>query len=140
MEDSRRDAEAFEVLFRSMHILNPIVIVEDGAKAIAYLKGEGEYADREKFPAPALVLLDLKMPNIDGFGVLEWIKSQSHLKNLFVVVLSAFDGLREVKRAYELGARSFLVKPCNRADFENLMKSFPGHWVISDDQTQSSAR
>ena len=65
-----------------MHILNPIVIVDDGAKAMAYLKREGDYADREKFPVPAIVLLDLKMPNVDGFTVLEWIRSQPDLKNL----------------------------------------------------------
>jgi CheY-like chemotaxis protein len=136
VEDSKRDAEAMEVLLRSLGVGNPIVSVDSGEKALAYFKGEGEFADRKKFPIPKIVFLDLRMPGMDGFDVLEWLKQQSHFKDVFVVVLSAYDGLRQIAHAYELGAKSFLVKPCSQADIKKLMDSLRRAmvaWVGSSD-------
>jgi CheY-like chemotaxis protein len=137
VEDSARDAEAFTVLLRSMGILNPIVSVNDGARAIAYFRGDGEFADRTKFPFPGVVLLDLRMPGMDGFDVLEWLRDKEHLKQMLVVALSAYDGVREVTHAYALGAKSFLLKPCGQADLENLIKSYPDHWVRAAGHSES---
>jgi CheY-like chemotaxis protein len=131
VEDSKRDAEAIEVLLRSVGVSNQVIAVHDGAQAIAYLNGDDPYSDRQKFPFPSVLLLDLRMPEIDGFDVLEWIKSQPQLNQFLIVVLSAYDGIREVTHAYSLGAKSFLVKPCNRDDMKNLLKSFPEYWIQS---------
>jgi DNA-binding NarL/FixJ family response regulator len=70
------------------------------------------------------------MPGTDGFGVLEWLSNCPSIEGL-VIVLSAYDGIREVKQAYALGAKSFLCKRCTRTDIKNLMDAFPEHWIRS---------
>jgi CheY-like chemotaxis protein len=106
--------------FRYANLLNPIHFVSDGAEAIAYLNGDGKYANRDQYPLPALVLLDLKMPNKDGFEVMEWIREQPTLRSLRVVVLTTSERVVDVQRAYQLGASSFLMKPLDFRDFVQL--------------------
>src|SRR5438128_1933329 len=103
-EDSKEDAESIQIALRHAGVFNPVVVVTDGEDTIAYLKGERQFSDRENFPMPGVLLLDLKMPRIDGFEVLEWIRNEGNLRHLLVVVLSGCRGLREVNRAYALGA------------------------------------
>ena len=83
----------------------------NGEEAIAYLKGEGPYAQREKYPLPIVMLLDLNMPRINGYEVLAWVRSQPILKRLSIIVFSASARPEDVERALELGANSYLVKP-----------------------------
>src|SRR5438270_424523 len=85
------------------------ICVRDGAEAMDYLRGEGSYANRDEYPLPALILLDLKMPKVDGFEVLTLLRAHPTLRSLPVLVLTSSDQLRDVNRAYELGANSFLV-------------------------------
>src|SRR6185436_2235354 len=101
-------------------LLNPIFVVNDGEETVAYLKGEGKYADRYEYPLPALLLLDLKMPKKNGFEVLEWIRQQPGLRRLRVVVLTTSDSPDDIDRAYELGANAFMVKPLERQQFLEL--------------------
>jgi len=86
-------------------------IVRDGQQAIDYLKGEGQYADRSKYPLPTLVFLDLKLPYIHGFEVLEWIRKQPSLKNLCTLILTSSPEERDRQRAVQLNAKAFYVKP-----------------------------
>src|SRR5438128_2710095 len=123
-EDLEDDAAFLRRVLEKAGVANPIVIVRDGVEAIAYLKGEGEFSDRQKFPIPGILFLDLKMPGKGGFEVLEWLKHQPEWKDLLIVVVSGYDELREIKRAYALGAHTFLVKPCKQEDIANLVKSF----------------
>ena len=90
--------------FREANVLNPMQVVPDGEEAIAYLEGKGKYANREEYPLPGLLLLDLKMPRKDGFEGLERIRHQPDLKAWRVVVLTASDHIADVNRAYQLGA------------------------------------
>jgi CheY-like chemotaxis protein len=110
-------------------VLNPVFVVNDGEEAIAYLKGEGKYADRYEYPLPALLLLDLKMPRKNGFEVLQWIRQQPGLRRLRVVVLTTSDAPQDVDRAYELGANAFMVKPLERKDFMELTSAIKGYWL-----------
>jgi CheY-like chemotaxis protein len=113
-------------------IQNPVQVVRDGEEAINYLSGMNPYSDRAKYPLPALLLLDLKMPKADGFEVLHWIQTQPYLKPLRTVVLTSSEDIRDVNRAYHLGASSFLVKPL---DFENaveLAKTVTHYWLKSN--------
>ncbi len=90
----------------------PVVqTVSSGEEAIAYLKGEGEYAQRAKFPLPTVMLLDLNMPRVDGFEVLTWVRTQPILKRLSIIVFSASARSEDVERAFDSGATSYLVKP-----------------------------
>lgn len=132
VEDREDDIVLMRRALTKGYISHPIQIVRDGDEAIAYLKGEGKYANREEFPLPALVLLDLKMPRVDGFEVLEWIRSQPELNTLRVVVLTSSDAMRDVNRAYQLGANSFLVKPLDFENFIHLTRQIKQYWLSAD--------
>src|SRR4051812_1992352 len=116
VEDREDDILLMQKAFERAKVTAAFQIVRDGEEAIAYLSGLGKFSNREEYPLPWLVLLDLKMPGVDGFEVLEWIRRQEGLASLVVVVLTSSDQLRDVNRAYGLGANSFMVKPL---DFEN---------------------
>jgi CheY-like chemotaxis protein len=106
--------------FSKAKIPNPLFVVSDGQEALAYLKGEGNYANRDEYPLPDLLLLDLKLPRYSGLEVLGWIRGQQPLlSGLRVLVLTSSDRIRDVNDAYRLGANSFLVKPY---DFQDLVR------------------
>lgn len=111
---------------------NPIQIVKDGEEVIAYLLGEGKFANRAEYPLPALLLLDLKMPRMDGFEVLRWLRQQPVLKTLRVIVLTSSQEIRDVNRAYELGANSFLVKPMDFDNSVEISKFLNEYWLRTD--------
>jgi len=129
-EDYENDVLLTKKELTKAGIINPVVVVEDGAQVVAYIQGEGEFSDREKFPLPSVLLLDLKMPRRDGFYVLEWLKAHPQKPKILVVVLSGSDELYRVKMAYDLGAQSFLLKPPHFQDIQNLVKAYPTHWEL----------
>lgn len=129
VEDSEDDSEILLHALKKAGVANPVFTVRSGEKAIAYLRGDGDFADRENFPLPGVVLLDLNLPKINGFEILKWITTQPSLAGLFVVVLSGYNEIGHVGRAYALGARSFLVKPLQDQDITNLVKTYPTFWV-----------
>jgi CheY-like chemotaxis protein len=128
-EDNDNDVLMLRRAFSKANFLNPLHVVENGEEVIAYLKGEGRYANREEYPLPSLLLLDLKMPRKNGFDVLEWIRGQSGLAALRVVVLTSSDEIRDVNRAYQLGANSFLVKPVDFGEFVRMTEALKGYWI-----------
>jgi CheY-like chemotaxis protein len=101
-----------EVAFQKAGFGSPLQMVHDGEEAIAYLKGEGPFADRNKFPLPGVILLDLNMPMKNGFDVLDWLRSQRQaFKRISTIILTASMRAEDVERAFDLGANSYLVKP-----------------------------
>ena len=128
-DDSPDDLAAVQLALKAADVRNPVSMVDDGSKVIAYLKGEGVYANRELHPFPKVLLLDLNMPGIDGFDILEWLKDEPALHDLLVIVISGHSGLREVNQAYALGANSFLLKPADPMEIRNLVEAFPGYWI-----------
>jgi CheY-like chemotaxis protein len=120
-DDDSADAERLKVLIRQCRIGNPLEVVSDGEKAIRYLKGEGSYMDRERYPLPVLFLLDLIMPRLGGLRVLEWIKSQPKLQ-FPTIVLIGIGEMRQMQFAYAMGAHSFLLKPLVRPDLLAVIK------------------
>ena len=134
-EDNDDDAFFIERAFRKARLANPINRVVDGEEVVAYLEGEGKYADRDKFPCPYFLLLDLKMPRLDGFGVLKWIRQHPLLNETLVVVLTGQDvdapGNKEmVDRAYALGANSVLRKTPKFEDMVKLLSAVGGYWLM----------
>ena len=105
-----------------------ILSVSDGDRALSYLSGSQDYANREKFPFPHLVLLDLKMPRKSGMEVLAWIRDQPALKRLLVVVFTSSKHDQDINRAYELGANSYLVKPVGFEELVTTMKEIHHYW------------
>jgi CheY-like chemotaxis protein len=129
VEDSRDDAELLHQQLAAAGLCNPCHTVSCGAAALAYVEGQGQYADREKYPFPSVVLLDLKMPEMDGFEVLERLRRLPEVTGILVVAVSALDDLESIRRAYQLGANSFVAKPCRKADVLRLIYGFPGYWT-----------
>ena len=129
VEDDENDVLLIQRAFRKAHMANPVHVVRDGDEAVAYLAGSGEYADRERFPLPMLVLLDLKLPRRSGFEVLEWLRAQPGLRRLPVVVLTSSDQAVDVNRAHDLGANSNLVKPGSIETLIDMVKTLDLYWV-----------
>jgi CheY-like chemotaxis protein len=121
-EDDENDAWLVKRALNSANIHNPIHVVSDGAEAIAYLRGDGQYANRLRFPLPKLLLLDIKMPRCHGLEVLEWVRGneENGLNRLPIVIMSSSNLQRDVDRAYELGVNAYLVKP---NAFQELVKT-----------------
>ena len=106
-----------------------VVHLSDGEQALAYLKGEGQYGDRSQYPLPSVVLLDLKMPRVDGFTVLKWIRQESPFPFLPVYVTTVSEELRDVNNAYRCGANSFVMKPASVAELKEMMHSLDLFWA-----------
>lgn len=109
-EDNPDDAFIFKMMFDRASLPQTLFRVENGQQAIEWLEGKDQYADRNQFPLPALLMLDLKMPIKGGFEVLEWLLAQPELKSLPAIILSSSDDSRDVKRAEQLGVTDYFVK------------------------------
>jgi CheY-like chemotaxis protein len=129
VEDNEDDAYLMTRALRTAEIDSPVHVVTDGEQAMDYLKGTGRYIDRGEYPLPSLILLDLKLPRVSGFEVLEWIQRESSLPQLVVIVLSSSGEVRDVNMAYRFGARSYLVKPPRAANFVDLAKGLKLYWL-----------
>ena len=128
-EDKDEDIELLRHAFVRAEIPNPIHVVKDGAETIAYLQGEGKYSNRDEYPLPALLLLDLNMPRTDGFEVLMWLRREPGLSNLRVIVLTASSDMQDINRAYDLGANSYLVKPHAIDDLMRVVERLEKYWL-----------
>ena len=123
VEDDIHDVELMRLAFEKASIPFALKSVSHGGEAIQYLSGEGHFADREKFPTPSLVLLDLKMPRVDGFDVLRWIQTQPAEKMPPVIVLSYSKLESDRRLAQELGAKGYVVKPVDFDSAVSFVKS-----------------
>ena len=128
VEDDSNDVLLIQRAFAKAGLKDSLKLVRDGEQAIDYLSGRGAYANREKFPLPYLLLLDLKMPGTDGFEVLQWLRGEPDLRRLLVVVLTSSNLQADVDRAYELGANSYLVKPVEFDEMVHLIQRFEAYW------------
>jgi CheY-like chemotaxis protein len=123
VDDNPHDVVLIRLAFRRVGIIDTIQLVKDGTEAMRYVNGDGPYADRHQFPPPTLILLDLKMPQTSGFDVLKWIREQTLLASVVVVVMSGSKNDEDIERAYSLGANSYLVKPTKFEDMVKMMES-----------------
>ena len=115
VDDIDDDLSLMKHACRTAHFKASMQTVNNGEEAIAYLKGEGIYANRDKYPLPTVMLLDLNMPKVNGFGVLTWVRSQPVLKRLSIIILTASGRQEDIERAFDLGTNSYLVKPATMA-------------------------
>ncbi len=128
-EDDANYAMLFKCTLEQCGYKHTLHHVTDGGEAIRYLKGEGKYADRTEFSIPCVVLADLKMPRVDGFELLEWIRRQPAFLHLPVVVLTSSDEVRDIQKAYRMGANSFLTKPPHLEDLRSMLRMLDGYWI-----------
>lgn len=129
VDDDPNDRLLIERAFQKAGLKSVLRTAPGGAEAIDYLRGISKFADRSRYPLPFLVLLDLKMPAVGGFDVLQWIRSQPSLKRLLVVVLTSSNLQTDVDRAYELGANSYLVKPVEFDSMVSMIQRFEIYWT-----------
>ena len=133
VEDNGDDVALIRRAFKHCKIANPLSVVSDGDAAIEYLSGTGPYADRTEHPLPALVMLDLKLPRRSGLEVLEWMKQQPLLKRTPVVILTSSKEHKDVNRAYDLGANSYLTKPVEFEDLRALVERMHLYWLVMNE-------
>jgi len=121
VEDNLDDLFLLETAIEKAELKGQVQIVRDGIEAIEYLEGLGRYADRNRFPIPSLVLLDLKLPKRSGMDVLEWMRERQETERIPVIVLSASSSETDVRSAYDLGAISYHVKSLSVDELFALM-------------------
>ena len=129
VEDNPMDVELIVDAFKDARLANKIQVARGGKEAIEFLFGQGEYADRRQYPLPDIVLLDLKMPGIDGHEVLRRIKDAEKLKRLPVIILTSSSDEGERAMSYDNGANSYLVKPVSFDEFLKVVKTVSDYWL-----------
>jgi len=133
VEDDPNDSLLLQRTFYRFRLAKPPYIVTSGELAISYLDGRDRFGDRDQYPVPTLVFLDLKLPAMSGFEVLTWMKQQPQLAKTQVIVLTGSRKSLDVYRAYELGASSYLVKPVQAEDIARLGESLKLPWLALAD-------
>ena len=129
VEDNEDDVFLMKRALKGARVVNPLLVVEDGQQAVDYLGGAGKFADREQYPLPAVVFLDLKLPLLSGHDVLAWIRRQRELESVVVIVLTSSNEPSDLNRCYALGANSYVVKPPTPEQLEELAKAFKWYWL-----------
>lgn len=129
VEDNEDDAFFMRRALTRAGITHRLHHVGDGREAIAYLAGEGRYADRTAHPLPTIMFLDLNLPYKTGLQVLEWVRQQPQLSRLIVIALTSSSESVDLKRAYQLGANSYVVKPPSAERLIEIAKAFKVWWL-----------
>ena len=136
VEDDPNDVMLFCRAKDKAKLANPLQVVSDGDAAIAYLGGQGQYADRSVYPFPTLMLLDLKLPRKSGLEVLEWLRQQNGIHRLPVVVMTSSKESADVGKAYDLGANSYLVKPVAFDTLLAMVRALGMYWLILNENPE----
>lgn len=133
VEDDPADVRLMQRAFSKIDIPARILHVTDGDQAVAYLSGEGQYADREQYPLPWMMLLDIKLPRRSGLEVLQWVRQQSgDISALPVVVFSSSSHGVDVNSAYHYGANSYLVKPESSHQLQSMLSLLKSYWFMAN--------
>jgi two-component system response regulator len=131
VEDDENDAFFVQRAFNKTGAVNPVQVVRDGQEAIDYLQGVGKFAQRDNFPLPGIILLDLKLPFVMGLEVLKWIRQQSDLSPI-VVILTSSAQEQDIATAYRLGANAYLVKPGEMTCLDGMVRSINDFWLTQN--------
>ena len=130
VEDNPSDIELTKRALANANIANKVVVAEDGQEALDYLFGTGHYAGRDAAPLLAVVLLDLKLPKVDGLDVLRRIRADERTKRLPVVILTSSQEEQDIAAGYDLGANSYIRKPVDFLKFAEAIKSMGLYWLV----------
>src|SRR3989338_635909 len=136
VEDNPDDVMLTLRALKKGHVINNVIVAEDGAKALDFLFGKGEFEGRNTADHPRLILLDLKLPKIGGFEVLEAIKHDPILKRVPVVILTSSRQEEDVVRGYDLGANSYIRKPVNFDTFIETVTQIGMYWLLTNESAE----
>jgi CheY-like chemotaxis protein len=128
-DDEKNDIFFLRRAFQKAGLTTEIFEVPDGEQAEKYLAGEELFSDRNRFPMPYLLLLDIKMPKRDGFDVLKWLQGRTEFKDLTVVMLSSSSQDSDIRKARELGARDYFVKPSDFDQLTQVVQTLAERWL-----------
>lgn len=131
VEDDENDAMLVQMAFKKNNILNPIQWVKDGSEAVAYLDGEGAYADRKEHPFPEVLIVDLKMPRMSGLELLTWIRDHPEFRVIPTIIMTASKLEADIEKAYSLGANTYMVKPPSLDELAKMVKVTHEYWSLS---------
>ena len=132
VEDNADDATLTLRAFKRSHVTNPIVVARDGVEALDFLFARGAHADRVGKPLPTLVILDLKLPRLDGLSVLKAIRADERTRLLPVVILTSSKQEQDLIAGYTLGANSYVRKPVDFAEFLEAVKVLGMYWLMTN--------
>ncbi len=130
VEDNPHEAELTIRGLRKHNLVNKLKHIDDGAEALEFIFSKGEYASRENSPAPKLIILDLKLPKVDGLEILRQLKADEKTRLIPVVVLTSSQEEQDVIESYRLGVNSYIVKPVNFESFGKAVAELGLYWVI----------
>jgi two-component system response regulator len=130
VEDNPDDEELTRVAFQESHIANELMVTRDGAEALDYIFGTGSFAGRDLNVMPSVILLDLKLPKVDGLEVLRRLRSEERTKRIPVVILTSSKEQEDVVRSYDLGANSYVRKPVDFVQFLDAAKNLGLYWLV----------
>ncbi|MFZ5628894.1 MAG: response regulator [Spirochaetota bacterium] len=136
VEDNPDDLEMALFAFREANIANQIQVARDGQEALDFIFAEGSFAGRMREPYPKVILLDLKLPKVDGFEVLKRLKATPETRTIPVVVLTSSKEQRDMVESYNLGVNSYIVKPVNFENFASVIKDLGFYWLILNQQVK----
>lgn len=131
VEDESHDVEFLTRAFQRSGLTNPIQSVSNGEEAIAYLSGNGKYADRVAFPFPRIVITDLKMPQMSGLELLRWMHTNSRCRIVPTIVFTSSTSQADVHAAFDYGACGFMVKPVAFEELEVMVQTIANYWRLS---------
>lgn len=129
VEDREEDVFLLSRALKRAQLAANVKVASDGQQAVDYLSGVGKYANRQEYPLPYLVLLDLKLPHLMGLDVLAWIRARPEYQSLIVIVLSSSIHDEDVRKAYELGTNAFLVKPSDTNTLADMCQALKHFWL-----------
>lgn len=123
--------EFLQRAFRRAGITNPVHTVDNGEAAIAYLKAEGPFADRTAFPFPSILITDLKMPQMGGLELLQWLQTHDIFRGLPAIVFTSSTSQADVNAAFACGAAGYMIKPVSLDELERIVKTIGEYWRLS---------
>ena len=129
-DDDQNDVFFLRRAFQKSGVNHAVIAVSDGQQAIDYLQGEADYGDRARYPVPVLLLLDLKMPKVDGLEVLRQLKGDETLKRIPVVMLTSSREETDLVKSYRLGANAYVVKPVGFEQFADAIRQLGIFWAV----------
>lgn len=140
VEDNPDDVELTLMAFKKYNIMNDVVIAGDGAEALDYIFGKDEYASRDMSNLPEIVLLDLKLPKVDGLEVLQRLRADERTKHLPVIILTSSNEERDIINGYDLGANSYVQKPVEFTQFSEAVGRLGIYWLLLNKPPKKGGR
>ena len=129
VEDSEDDVFLLKKALQRENITNPVQVVRDGQQAIDYLCGKEPYSDRQQYPFPKAIFCDLKLPHLNGFDVLQWLRAHPDCSVIPFIIMSASKEDVDIKRAYQMGANAYLYKPNDLLELQKMVKTAFEFWA-----------